>query len=54
LRRWPRLAGREPTCIDAHSAALTDQDFYDEARALVDEGQYAASIDILHHIKKQE
>jgi len=46
--------GESQACIDAHSAALTDQDFYDEARALVDEGQYAASIDILHRIKKQE
>ena len=46
--------GDSQTCIDGHSAALTDQDFYDEARALVDEGQFAAAIDILHHIKKQE
>ena len=46
--------GTSQACIDGHSAALTDQDFYDEARALVDEGQYAAALDILHLIKKQE
>ena len=46
--------GESQACIDGHSAALTDQDFYDEARALVDEGQFAAALDILHHIKKQE
>lgn len=47
-------SGSQLACIDGHSAALTDQDFYDEARALVDEGQYAAALDVLHLIKKQE
>lgn len=46
--------GADQACIDSHSAALIDQDFYDEARALVDEGRYAAALEILSHIKKQE
>ena len=46
--------GADQACIDSHSAALVDQDFYDEARALVDEGQFAAALEILTHIKKQE
>jgi tetratricopeptide (TPR) repeat protein len=46
--------GVDQACIDSHSAALVDQDFYDEARALVDEGRYAAALEILSHIKKQE
>ena len=47
-------SGEQQACIDSHSAALTDQDFYDEARALVDEGHFAAALDVLHRIKKQE
>ncbi|HEV7462731.1 MAG TPA: hypothetical protein VGN85_02325, partial [Methyloceanibacter sp.] len=33
-RMW---SGEEQACIDNHSAALTDQDFYTEARARADE-----------------
>jgi tetratricopeptide (TPR) repeat protein len=44
----------QQACIDSHSATLTDQDFYDEARALVDEGHFSRALEILHRIKKQE
>jgi tetratricopeptide (TPR) repeat protein len=54
LRRRPRLARRATGLPYGHSAALTDQDFYDEARALVDEGQFTEALDVLHLIKKQE
>jgi tetratricopeptide (TPR) repeat protein len=47
-------SGEQQECSDSHSAALTDQDFYDEARALVDEGHFAAALDVLHRIKKQD
>jgi tetratricopeptide (TPR) repeat protein len=46
--------GEQQACLDGHSATLTDQDFYDEARALVDEGQFTEALDVLHLIKKQE
>jgi tetratricopeptide (TPR) repeat protein len=47
-------SGETHQCIDGHSATLTDQDFYDEARALVDEGKFARALDVLARIKKQE
>lgn len=31
--------GEAQACIDSHSAALTEQDFYNEAHTLADEGQ---------------
>jgi tetratricopeptide (TPR) repeat protein len=46
--------GDSQACIDSHSAALTDQDFYTEARALAEEGQYRAALEMLARIKKQE
>jgi tetratricopeptide (TPR) repeat protein len=42
------------TCIDGHSAALTDQDFYSEAHARSDAGRYAEALELLARIKKQE
>jgi tetratricopeptide (TPR) repeat protein len=47
-------SGGSQACIDRHSAALTDQDFYVEARALADEGQYHEALDMLARIKEQE
>jgi tetratricopeptide (TPR) repeat protein len=47
-------SGEDQACVDSHSAALTDQDFYTEARALADEGRYRAALDRLARIKKQE
>ena len=47
-------SGESHACIDGHSATLTDQDFYDEARALVDEGRFTEALNVLHLIKKQE
>jgi tetratricopeptide (TPR) repeat protein len=41
-------------CIDGHSASLTDQDFYTEAVALADEGQYREALQMLANVKKQE
>jgi len=46
--------GEAQACIDSHSAALTEQDFYNEARTLADEGQYQAALATLAHIKNQE
>jgi len=36
------------------STAPTEQDFYNEARTLADEGRYQAALDTLGHIKNQE
>jgi tetratricopeptide (TPR) repeat protein len=47
-------SGEAQACTDSHSAALTEQDFYNEARTLADEGQYQAALDTLAHIKNQE
>jgi len=47
-------SGEHQECVDSHSAALTDQDFYDEARALVDEGSFAEALDLLHRIRNQD
>jgi tetratricopeptide (TPR) repeat protein len=47
-------SAEEKACIDGHSASLTDQDFYDEARALAEEGRYAPALAVLARIKKQE
>lgn len=47
-------SGEQQACVDSHSTALTDQDFYDEARSLVDEGHFAEALEVLQHIKKQE
>jgi hypothetical protein len=45
--------GEAQACIDSHSAALTEQDFYNEARTLADEGQNQAALDTPAHIKNQ-
>ena len=47
-------SGEQHSCIDGHSAALTDQDFYTEAVALADEGHFTEALDLLSRIKKQE
>jgi predicted Zn-dependent protease len=47
-------SGDKQACIDGHSATLTDQDLYDEARALVDDGAFTNALDLLYRIKKQE
>ena len=47
-------SGEQHACIDGHSAALTDQDFYTEAVALADEGHFREALDLLTRIKKQE
>jgi len=47
-------SGDQHACIDGHSAALTDQDFYTEAVALADEGHFREALDLLTRIKKQE
>jgi tetratricopeptide (TPR) repeat protein len=47
-------SGEQQACIDSHSATLTDQDFYSEARSLTDEGRFAEALDLLHRIKKQD
>jgi tetratricopeptide (TPR) repeat protein len=47
-------SGEAQACSDSHSAALTEQDFYNEARTLADEGRYQAALDTLAHIKNQE
>ena len=47
-------SGEEQACIGNHSAALTDQDFYTEARACADEGRFHEALDLLARIKKQE
>ena len=47
-------SGEQHACIDGHSAALTDQDFYSEAVALADEGHFAEARDLLSRIKNQE
>ena len=36
------------------STAPTEQDFYNEARTLADEGRYQAALDTLAHIEYQE
>jgi tetratricopeptide (TPR) repeat protein len=47
---WSRGA---QACIDEHSAALTDQDFYSEAHARSDDGRYGEALALLARIKKQ-
>jgi tetratricopeptide (TPR) repeat protein len=47
-------SGEEQACIGDHSAALTDQDFYTEARARADEGRFHEALDLLARINKQE
>jgi hypothetical protein len=48
------VSGEELACIDNHFAALTDQDFYTEARARADESRFHEALDLLARIKKQE
>jgi len=44
----------QQACIDNRSAALVDQDFYSEARALADEGKFSDALAMLGRIKWQE
>jgi tetratricopeptide (TPR) repeat protein len=45
-------SGEEQACIGDHSAALTDQAFYTEARARADEGRFHEALDLLARINK--
>jgi len=47
-------SGEAQVYIDCRSVAPTEQDFYNEARTLADEGRYQAALDTLGHIKNQE
>ena len=47
-------SGEAQVYIDSRSVAPTEQDFYNEARTLADEGRYQAALDTLAHIEYQE
>jgi hypothetical protein len=50
-RAW---SGAARACVDRHTAALTDDDLYAEARLRVEQERFAEAFDLLQLIKNQE